>query len=187
MASRQPTISPRAVAPLDPTCPQCGADGITTTQVDHAFRYGSGNSAANLKVKVPARRCGACDFEFLDDEAERIKHQAVCGHLGVLLPADIRRIRKRHGMTRRSFARVTGLGEATLSRWENGILVQNLANDRYMRLLERTEIMQTLNGFLSHEQTAYDPADTSTNRFRMLTISAEVRQAQAGFQLRQAS
>ena len=27
-------------------------------------------------------------------------------------------------MTRAAFARVTGLGEATLNRWENGIMIQ---------------------------------------------------------------
>ena len=39
-------------------------------------------------------------------------------------------------MSRADFSRLTGLGEATLNRWENGILIQNAANDRYLRLLK---------------------------------------------------
>ena len=33
-------------------------------------------------------------FEYLDDEAERLKHGAICRHLGVLSPDEIRHIRK---------------------------------------------------------------------------------------------
>lgn len=39
---------------------------------------------AELTVDVPVRRCEACDFEYLDDEAEQLKHGAICRHLGVL-------------------------------------------------------------------------------------------------------
>ena len=99
---------------------------------------------SNLSVNLPVRRCGSCEFEFIDDEAERLKHDAVCEHLGVLSPGAIRQIRKSYGMTRAAFAEITGLGEATLNRWENSITVQTLANDRYMRLLARPEIMNRL-------------------------------------------
>ena len=44
-------------------------------------------------------------------------------------------------MTRAAFTRVTGLGEATLNRWENGIMIQTLANDRYLRLLANPATM----------------------------------------------
>ena len=88
-----------------------------------------------LTVDVPVRRCEACDFEYLDDEAERLKHGAICRHLGVLSPDEIRHIRKELGMTRAKFAQVTGFGEASLNRWENGLTIQTHANDRYLRLL----------------------------------------------------
>ena len=39
-------------------------------------------------------------------------------------------------MLRAAFSKVTGIDEATLNRWENGILIQSAANDRYLRLLE---------------------------------------------------
>ena len=38
-------------------------------------------------------------------------------------------------MNRAEFARLSGLGEATLARWENGSVTQSRANDRYLRLL----------------------------------------------------
>lgn len=38
-------------------------------------------------------------------------------------------------MTRAAFAELAGLDEATIDRWENGAVVQNQADDRYLRLL----------------------------------------------------
>ena len=54
-------------------------------------------------------------------------------------------------MTRAEFAQATGLGEASLSRWGNGVVVQNLANDRYLRLLAIPEVMRRLNELLTPE------------------------------------
>ena len=75
--------------------------------------------------------------------------KAVCQHLGVLSPVEVRGIRKRYEMNRSEFAQVTGLGEATLNRWENGTLVQNRANDRYLRLLAIPEVMNRLTQLLA--------------------------------------
>ena len=78
------------------SCPQYGDDGIITSWHRQAFVYGSGESVIELAVDVPVRYCGACEFQYLDEEAERLRHEAVCGHLGVLSPAQIRCIRERH-------------------------------------------------------------------------------------------
>ena len=116
-------------------CPLCGDTGITTTWKPDVYNYGTGESMVELTVDVPVRQCEACDFEYLDDEAERLRHGAICRHLGVLSPDEIRHIRKGLGMTRAKFAQVTGFGEASLNRWENGLTIQTHANDRYLRLL----------------------------------------------------
>ena len=126
------------------TCPICGADHVNTYHRPDTLKYGSGESAVKLHVELPVRRCDACNFEFLDHEGERVKHEAVCRHLGVLTSTEIRGIRERYGMTRASFAEFTGLGEATLNRWENGVLIQNRANDRYLRLLAMPDIFDRL-------------------------------------------
>ena len=119
------------------TCPLCGRPEITTLWNTLVFNYGPEESTVELTVYVPVRRCENCDFEYLDEEAERLKHEAVCRHLGVLSPAEVRRIREGFDMTRAKLAQLTGLGEATLNRWENGLSVQTHAYDRYLRLLTR--------------------------------------------------
>ena len=115
--------------PDEPACFEC--DTATSTEWrEHAFTYGVGASAVELSVTLPVRICDTCGLEFLDDEAETLQHEAICAHLDVLTPKEIRGIREMHCMSRAEFSRVTGLGEATLNRWENAILIQNKANDR---------------------------------------------------------
>ncbi len=166
-------------------CPQCGETSITTCSHHHTFTYGSGDTAATLEVDLPLRRCGACDLEYLDHEGERLKHEAVCRHLRVLSPAEIRGIRKSLGMTRAVFAEITGLGEATLNRWENGAVVQNLANDRYLRLLALPEIMDRLKALTTFQGFLSEPPGNL--KFRVLAVSAERLLSQKRFQLRKAS
>ena len=77
------------------TCPQCGEASVTTFWHHDRLRYGTGGSAVDLPVDLPVRRCGSCSFEFLDHEGERLRHEAVCRHLGVLTPAAVSYTHKR--------------------------------------------------------------------------------------------
>lgn len=120
----------------DLICPQCEKESVTTFLHQDRFNYGSGASAVTLQVdNLPVRHCTSCGIEFLDHEGEMLRHEAVCRHLGVLTPTEIRAIREGQGMTRAAFAQVTGLGEEALKRWENGAAVQGPADDRYLRRL----------------------------------------------------
>ena len=173
----------RTVQP-DPACPMCGDAGITTSWNRHNFDYGTGDSAVELVVSVPVRRCDACEFEYLDEAAERLKHEAVCQHLGVLPPAEIRGIRETLKMTRARFAQETGLGEASLNRWENGLTVQTHANDRYLRLLARPGIMRQLQEIVPIEAPSEPVAVPIGNRFRTLEVTDALLKEQESFRLR---
>ena len=105
----------------DRLCAECGS-AIATSWHTHTFRYGTGESATHLNVRLPVRRCDDCDFDYLDYEGERIKHEAVCHHLGVLTPSEILGIRKSHGLSRAAFAKITGIGEASPSSRSAGTL-----------------------------------------------------------------
>ena len=171
----------------DLSCAVCGEATVTTTWVQHTFTYGSGRSAVELAVRVPVRSCADCEFEWLDDVGERLQHEAVCRHLGVLPPEKIRQIRKRHGMTRARFAEVTGLGEASLNRWENGINIQTHANDRFLRLLANPRTMQELKRFVAHSTSSEIGAELITNPFPHLADIDVARKAQESFDLLKAA
>lgn len=116
-------------------CPECAHPELRTDWIDHTFPYGAGPDPAMIQARLPVRVCQKCAFEFFDWEAEDLKHEAVCRHRGVLTPNEIRNLREKLGMSRAEFAQLTKLGEATIARWERGELIQNAANDRYLRLL----------------------------------------------------
>ena len=125
-------------------CPQCGGRRVATMSEVHTFTYGAGQDAVELSAKVPVRSCEDCSFAFLDHVGEDICHEAVCQHLGVMGPSRIRSLRKLYGRSQAEFARITKLGEATLSRWERGIVVQNQAYDNYLYLLGFKENMERI-------------------------------------------
>ena len=169
------------------SCVMCGKATATTSWVQHTFKYGTGKSAVELMAEVPVRSCAHCEFEWLDEVGERLQHEAVCRHFGVLPPEDIRQIRKGHGMTRARFAEVTGFGEASLNRWENGINIQTHANDRYLRLLAHPRTMQELEWLVVGGVSSVSDAEPTVNPFPHLVEMDAVRQQQQAFCLRKAA
>lgn len=139
--------------PEGPTCPYC-EQPATTTLVDDTLTYRSGKDAVDLHVRLPVRRCDACDFDFVDHVGERIKTEAVYRHHGLVTPWEIRAIRERRGMSRAAFAEITGLGEATIKRWEAGAISQNRGNDRYLRLLDDDVCWSVLQRIVTPEHEA---------------------------------
>lgn len=168
------------------TCFECDTPA-TTDWRRHTFTYGTNSSATELTVDIPVHTCRSCGFEFLDHEAETLMHEAVCAHLGVLSPREIKDIRRLYRTSRSAFAEITGLGEATLNRWENGLKVQTLANDRYLRLLARPENMRRLKSVCSAGPIPSSDLEPPNGKFRVLDISKDERQAQKWFHLRLAA
>ena len=120
-------------------CADCGSSNVETYEDDYTFAYGIGESRVKLTARIPIRKCSDCDFSFRDCVADDICHEAVCLHLGVMTPKQIKSLRKSYGLTQADFSKITKLGEATLSRWERGVVIHNEAYDNYLYLLEFPE------------------------------------------------
>ena len=67
------------------TCGMCGTPGLKTELVRDPFIYGTGDDGVELVVDIPVRTCSSCG-PYTDDQAEDIRHNEVCRHLGVLTP-----------------------------------------------------------------------------------------------------
>ena len=162
-------------------CPDC--NGVAKTEWRASTHlYGAGDSAVEIAVALPVRLCRACGFEFIDEEGEGLKHDALCRHLGVLSPKEVRRIRTRHGMSRAEFAAVTGLGEATIGRWERGAGIQSHANARYLRMLGQRDGISRLSSLLQSKDRPFQ-STPSADRFRVLVDNEAVRCHQQHFEL----
>ena len=107
---------------------------IRKTQAQ-TFKYGVGKDGIEITCSVPVYTCSQCQFTWADWVGEEARHAAICRHFGLLTPAEILAIRDSYHLSQAEFSRITGLGEASLSRWETGAQLQNAANDRLLRLV----------------------------------------------------
>lgn len=173
-----------------PACLNCGSCYLKTTQEDQEFIYGLSDHEVTLHAIVPVHTCSACGLSYSDEKGEDARHEAVCRHLGVMTPAEVRLVRECHGMSRAEFARVTGLGEASLARWESGALIQNVANDQFLflltlpgcleRLMHRERKVSILRGIDCDRL----PLRTRLSRFRIIRNGSELRVNAELFKLR---
>ncbi|HEY7315760.1 MAG TPA: type II toxin-antitoxin system MqsA family antitoxin [Gemmataceae bacterium] len=119
-----------------PRCPVCGKGRLKSEIATERFPYEGDRGPILIEAKdVPIQVCEACGETFSGPEAARLRHEAICRALRLLTPDEIKSLRERLGKTQQEFAVLTGIGEATISRWERGRLLQNRANDNFLRLL----------------------------------------------------
>jgi putative zinc finger/helix-turn-helix YgiT family protein len=177
------------------SCPNCGGVRIESRTEREPFSYGIGDKAIELYSTISVRKCADCGFEFTDEDAENSRHEAVCRHLGVLPPAEILKIRKESGLSRAEFARLTRIGEASLHRWEKGLLIQNPAMDSYLRLLAYRENIQRLRDKTSpaksqninlgeHNSDATQTRRGNVVQFRTLRVTEQAHREASAFELR---
>lgn len=138
-----PTVLKALGGPPKP-CDLCGVTAVRTELVRDPFMYGSGSEAEELSADVLVHTCSACGDSYTGDDADITYDEAVCRHLGILTPAEIREMREGYDLTRAEFAQLTGFGKATVGRWERGEIHQNRSGDRYLRLLRDRGVMERL-------------------------------------------
>ncbi len=142
-------------------CALCGSDKVQTRHETKFFNYGTLDKQTELQAEVPVYKCTDCNFMYTDHEGDRLCHDAVCKYLQVLTPNEIRTLRKNAGLTIKDFSRTTGIGEASISRWENGTLIQNKAMDFYLRLLG---VIKNLQAIRSRIDNANKPEIKTTDK-----------------------
>jgi putative zinc finger/helix-turn-helix YgiT family protein len=160
-------------------CPDCSSLEATVHQREQKFVYGRGDSAIEVSCEVPTYICSHCGCEWTGSEAEEIRHDAVCRHLRRLTPREILGIRERASLSQAEFGRITGFGEASLSRWETGTQIQNAACDRLLRLI----LMDTNNLYRLRQFAGFERS--SSQQFKVVEITPELRRRQRTFQLHQ--
>src|SRR2546421_12140352 len=124
-------------------CPSCGAPSLERRFVKDRFEYGAEDKTVWVEAEnVPVEICARCHETFSGPEAARVRHDAICKTLGLLTPSEIRNLRERLGMTQEQFADWTGIGVATISRWERGRWLQTRAHDRFLRTLHENRVLR---------------------------------------------
>ena len=128
----------------DTQCASCGSGRVVARKEIKRFPYRTQNTKVELQAYVTVYKCRDCKFEYTDREADELCHDAVCRYRNVMTPSEIRSIREKLKFSVNEFSRRTGIGVASINRWENGALVQNTAMDGYLYLLGVPGNLETL-------------------------------------------
>lgn len=114
-------------------CARCGSETIIESITTEEVSLGEDGS---FSVNVPLLSCSGCGFSYTDYRAEKIRHAGACKHMNLLTPDEIKTIRHNLEMTRIEFSKAFGIPPASLERWENGRLMQNVSMDTLLRGLQ---------------------------------------------------
>lgn len=130
-------------------CPQCGKE---TDTVIRSIQETYPVKGEDITITAQVWYCESCGCDIWDDELDaqnllaayavyREKH-----HL--LQPAEIKEIRIKYNMSQTAFARVLGMGDKTITRYENGSIADAAQNNllylaqqphNFAELLERNK------------------------------------------------
>ena len=120
------------------TCVMCKSSNVETNQVENNFEYGS----ALLKATITVHSCADCSFEFTGEGSDDIMHEAVCHHLGLLTPREIRGVRG--NMSKTEFSHLTGIDEESIRKLERGFMLPNIVKDNFLYLLSLSENFEAI-------------------------------------------
>jgi len=127
------------------TCPACRENTVSTSIEKDDFVFRSGGVDYPVSAEIPVHVCSSCGESFISEIGETARHAAICRAMQRLTPQEIYELRhERLALSRKSFAALSGIGEASLARWESGELIQSESNDNLLRLLMSDNNVQVL-------------------------------------------
>ena len=135
-------------------CPVCGKEQETEVIEKEEVSNVRGDE---IKALARIRVCSVCGEELFDEELEEENIQRVYDIYrkkhGILSPEEIKNIRESYGLSQKAFAKLLGIGEASIARYETGALPEKSLNNMIMllrdpknmkKLLEKNEEALTL-------------------------------------------
>lgn len=119
---------------LAEACPDCGKKAgwlVVSRAIPQEFR------GYNLNVEAACHECSQCGFRILTDaQLENIRKNTLRAYqlsAGLMTDSEIANARKQMGWSQADLAKRTGLGIASIKRWESGLIVQTEANNTALR------------------------------------------------------
>lgn len=127
------------------TCPTCESiSGVELLNRVEEFTI----KGTKLIVKIEIYHCNDCGFEFTSKELNdpfKLAYTEYRKVKGMVQPYEIIEFRKKFDLTQKEFSEILGIGEISLSRYENGSL-QDQAHDNVLKLsMEPNNFLLLLN------------------------------------------
>ncbi len=116
-------------------CRQCQQESVVPTRIDYPAKVNYDGRLVTFVAKgIEIPICQNCGDKRFTLEVDDQINAALCVHLGLLTPEQIREGIERLGLTQKEVAERLGIAEATLSRWVNKVVIQSRAMDNYLRV-----------------------------------------------------
>ena len=97
---------------------------------------------------MPQWQCDGCRITLTDDESDTVVQDCLRRHIGLLTADEIREARISLGLTQTQLAELIGCAAESLSRWENGAILQSRGYDRLLRIFFHLPIARDLLGLV---------------------------------------
>ncbi|MEZ4754152.1 MAG: type II toxin-antitoxin system MqsA family antitoxin [Bdellovibrionota bacterium] len=118
-------------------CPNCKKGSLTRKTIKETYEY----KGQSIDLDQPGEFCNSCEEGILNSndmkQTEAAIHDWQAKIDGFLPSQEVRRIRKKLGLTQHKAAKIFGGGPNAFSRYENGEALQIKATDNLLRLLDR--------------------------------------------------
>jgi putative zinc finger/helix-turn-helix YgiT family protein len=163
-------------------CECCGSTNVSVDLHDSQFEYKHNKNIVVLDVQLPVYTCTDCDFAYTAKEAELLKHNVICKYLDILTPDEISTLRGNYNLTVNELAKLTGIGSASLTRWEAGKLHQSKSHDTLLRLLCKKVVMGELINLRKVPQYSGIASESAPN-FLFLVSNKQINEKAAKFRL----
>lgn len=116
-------------------CPICGTGRLKVKRKPEIFEY----KGQTLTLELTVYSCDVCGEAFFDNE-EMKKHQKTIKDFqrrvdGLLTSEEIKRIREKYGLSQRELARILGVAEKSIAKYEAGFVAQSKAMDNLLRVI----------------------------------------------------
>lgn len=111
-------------------CPNCDSDVESTVRIISETYPVKGE---DVTITAHVRFCNCCGSDIWDDELDAMNllnaFETYRHKHNLLQPIEIRTIREKYSLSQVSFARVLGLGDKTIARYENGSIADAAQNN----------------------------------------------------------
>jgi len=123
---------------MNKQCPNCGSQPRELKHGNYVFTPPPNIPGGPMVVKDATwEECENCGQQLLSPALSRALEELSIQRQGLLLPAKIKAIREKLGLTQTAMAERLGIGEKTYTRWESGRSIQNRSSDNLIRLMDR--------------------------------------------------
>lgn len=116
-------------------CRECGEGMVGQAKAPYTVREGGEEYLLHAVDQLKCDHCGAVSFTL--DQLDELDHRAACVYRTVknlVLPDDIRELRRRLDLTQSDLERILRVADKSVARWEAGVVHQNRGIDGLLRL-----------------------------------------------------